>query len=193
MPGVITICTKNSERDRKRVRVERKKIRLDWFFPPMPSKERGNLYPRTKFKCHSQKATCNETICGTERDVIFFFFFSWINNVNIIVLLLWHHLVFRSVKYQQLLWRKQKFYHFWKSGPLPMVKNHVNSHSSLLYVAHLAAIYLGNPLPPHTTLKYMILFYQFKKIIVYFFPLKVRLGKQRSLFRFGWLNQIDPI
>lgn len=121
------------------------------------------------------------------------FFFSWINNVNIIVLLLWHHLVFRSVKYQQLLWRKQKFYHFWKSGPLPMVKNHVNSHSSLLYVAYLAAIYLGNPLPPHTTLKYMILFYQFKKIIVYFFPLKVRLGKQRSLFRFGWLNQIDPI
>lgn len=51
-----------------------------------------------------------------------------------------------------------------------MVKNHVNSHSSLLYVAYLAAIYLGNPLPPHTTLKYMILFYQFKKIIVYFSP-----------------------
>lgn len=75
MPGVITICTKNSERDRKRVRVERKKIRLDWFFPPMPSKERGNLYPRTKFKCHSQKATCNETVCGTERDVIYLFIY----------------------------------------------------------------------------------------------------------------------
>lgn len=35
-----------------------------------------------------------------------------------------------------------------------MVKNHMNSHSSLLYGAYLAAIYLGNPLPPHYIKKY---------------------------------------
>lgn len=192
MPGVITICTKNSERDRKRVRVERKKIRLDWFFPPCPPKKEGTFIQGQNSSATLKKQHVMRQYVE-QKEMWFIYLFSWINNVNIVVLLLWHHLVFRSVKYQQLLWRKQKFYHFWKSGPLPMVKNHVNSHSSLLYVAYLAAIYLGNPLPPHTTLKYMILFYQFKKIIVYFFPLKVRLGKQRSLFRFGWLNQIDPI
>lgn len=36
-----------------------------------------------------------------------------------------------------------------------MVKNHVNSHVSLFYVAYLAAIYLGKTLPPpHYVKKY---------------------------------------
>lgn len=51
-----------------------------------------------------------------------------------------------------------------------MVKNHVNSYFSLFYVAYVAATYLGTPLPPQTMLKNMILFYQFKKIIMFFFP-----------------------
>lgn len=116
------------------------------FFPHMPSKERGNLNLRTKFKCPSQKATRNETAHETEREV-WGFFLNWKHAVDDVVLLLWHHLVFRSVEYQQLLWRKQKLYHFWKSGPLPTVKHCVNSHFSLFYVAYLAAFTRETPSP----------------------------------------------
>lgn len=161
------------------------------FFHHMPSKERGNLYPRTKFKCPSQRATGNETAHETEREV-WGFFLNW-KNVENVVLLLWHHLVFRSVEYQQLLWRKQKFYHFWKSGPLPCGEEPCELPFLSFLCCIPSSIYLGNPLPPPTMLKNTILFYRFKKIIVFFFPKKVRLGKHRPLFKIGQLNQIDPI
>jgi len=41
-----------------------------------------------------------------------FFFLNQKHVVDVVLLLLWHHLVFRSAEYQQLPWRKQKFYHF---------------------------------------------------------------------------------
>lgn len=43
---------------------------------------------------------------------------------------------------------------------------------SLFSMLHTSSIYLGNPLPPPIMLKNTILFYQFKKIIVFFFPKK---------------------
>lgn len=146
MPGVISVCTKNSEKDRKRVRVERKKIRLDRFFSLLcpPKKEGTFIHGQNPSATLKKQQVMRQHV--KQKEIIFFL--DWKHVVDAVVLLLWHHLVFRSTEYQQLLWRKQKFYHFWKSGPLPMVKNHVNSHVSLFYVAYLAAIYLGKPLPP---------------------------------------------
>lgn len=147
MPGVISISTNNSERDRKRVHVERKKIRLDQFFSLIcpPKKEGTFIQGQNSSATLKKQQVMRQHV--KQRD--FFFFLNWKHVVDVVVLLLWHHLVFRSVEYQRLLWRKQRFYHFGKSGLLPMVKKHVNSHFSLFYVAYLAAIYLGNPLPPH--------------------------------------------
>lgn len=106
--GVISTCTNNSERDRKRARVDRKKIRLNYFFPSYaPQRKRE---PLSKDTIQVPLSKSNKWWDSRWKRFFFpFFFFSFLNwkhVVDVIVLLLWHHLVFRSTEYHQLLWIK---------------------------------------------------------------------------------------
>lgn len=139
------------------------------FFPHMPSKERGNLYPRTKFKCLSQKATSNETAHETEREV-WVFFLNWKHVSG------WWSFTLASSGFQKC-WISTTTLE--KAEVLSLLKIRPSSYGEepceLPFLSFLccipSSIYLGNPSPP-PMLKNTILFYRFKKIIVFFSPKK---------------------
>lgn len=79
MPGVISICTNNSERDRKIVCVERKKIRLDRFFSLIcPLKKEGTFIQRQNSSAPLKKQqVMRQHMKQKERFGVFF----WIENM----------------------------------------------------------------------------------------------------------------
>lgn len=78
MPGVISISTKNSERDRKRVHVERKKIRLDQFFSLIcpPKKEGTFIQGQNSSATLKKQQVMRQHV--KQRGGVFFF---WIENM----------------------------------------------------------------------------------------------------------------
>lgn len=142
----LYLCTKNSERDRKRIHVERKKIRLDrFFFPHMPSKERGNLYPKTKLKCYSQKETRVMRQRVKQKD----FFFSELKTCcGFCCSSTLASSGFQKCWISTTTLEKAKVLPLLKIRPSSSGGEPCEPHFSLFYVAYLAAIYLGNPFPP---------------------------------------------
>lgn len=188
MPRVIAIGTNNSETESV-CRKEENKAR-SIFFPHMPSKQRGNLYPRTKFKWPSQRATSNETAHKTERFGVFFWFESMWMIMFFYFGIIWFSEVLNINNYSRasrsfITSENQAFFLWWRTMWIPI---------SLFSMLHTSQHLLGKSPTPPTILKNTILFYRFKKIIVFFsLKKKVRLGKHRPLFKIGQLNQIDPI